>query len=321
MKRISLVLFALALLPVAGWAFQADVIAGPQSDGAPSFAVQPSFGLLNGEAKEHVFDYTTGYRRQLSRLDWQLKNVAMGGLQGSARVFSKLTINAGVWGVLTEGSGKMDDYDWTIDERPDYLTNYSLSEVDVTSGYIFDLNVAWDAWSAKLATARILWGYKQNEWKWEDRGVYTEYLENHFVRDYSYSGMNWINYEQKFQMPYLGTSVDFTPGNFTISGRLVYSPYMWASDKDQHVIRDTYFTEEFQGGDMLGFGLDVRYEFSVGSKTRAFVSAALDYQKIGLIVGDVEMREGSHGAPEKFEDGAGIENEYLVYSLGGGVKF
>ncbi len=323
MKKLSLILLAAMMVPAAGWAFQADVIAGPKEDQGIPFAVQGSLGILNGMAKEHVYDYETwdGSRRQLSRLDWDLKNVGMGGINGSARLMDKLTVNAGYWAALTEGSGgEMDDYDWLDTGSTDW-THYSLSDVDVTEGYIFDLNAAWDLvtdWNGM--TARVAAGYKQDGWSWEDSGVYLLYPEYGYVPQELY-GDNMINYEQEFRMPYLGASADWTTGDFTLSGHLVYSPIVAADDWDEHVERTLKFHETFDGGEMLGVGVEARYAFTQGYWNGVFVSAALDYQMVDLIVGDMEVLDYSTGDTGSDEDVAGIENEYLVISLGAGIQF
>ena len=340
MKRLSLVLAVMMMaVPVAAWAFQADVVAPSGGERPVAFGVQLSGGMLNGKAKEHVFDNDVypGERYQVSRLDWDIKNVAMAGFNASVRpivrgktialpggmtlnTLNGLTFNLGFWGALTEGNGEMEDYDWldTDSSRP---THYSLSDVDVTEGTLVDLNVAWDFVTWKDLTGRMFLGYKQNNWKWEDEVVYLLYPEDHGARDYSLSGQNGINYEQEFQMPYLGAGFDFTPGNFTISYRLTYSPYLTASDKDHHVFRDLYFEEEFEGGDMIGFGLDARYTFSQKPIRGLYLSAAADYQKIGLIVGDMEFYDASTGETGGGEDVAGVENEYFIVSLGVGYQF
>ena len=123
-------------------------------------------------------------------------------------------------------------------------------------------------------------------------------------------------------MPDVGASVDFQPGDFTIAGYVVLSPSVEATDWDDHVERDMHFTEEFEDGDMLGFGLDVRYDFTKGALKGVFLSAAVDVQTIDLIVGDVEYYGAeTYGAVIREDDGAGIENEYTVISLGGGYRF
>ena len=321
MKKWILVMLAAMGLPLAVWAFQADVIAPPIGDFPISVGGQLSLGLLNGEAKEHVYDYETadGSRRQLSRLDWDLDKVAMGGVNVSVRpikhdLLDALTLNVGFWNALSEGSGEMDDYDW-LDTGSSDWTHYSLSDVDVTEGYLLDVNVAWDLVEWKDLTGRAFVGYKQNGWTWEDQ-----------VQFGVYNGIYWdgqdenlINYEQEFRMPYLGASVDWTKGDFTVAGRLSLSPFVGADDWDHHFSGDRRYHESFEGGDMLGFGLDVRYAFSRGPLKGAFLAVAFDMQTIDLIVGDMEM--WTPAGYSASEDAAGIENNYTVLSLGGGYRF
>ena len=338
MKKGMLILLAAMVLPMAAWAYQADMVAPSGGEWPVSFGVQLSGGMLYGEANEHVYDYDTGRRRQLSRLDWDLKNVAMGGVNFSVRPlnFDKgidipggmtfntangLTLNFGYWIALTKGNGKMDDYDWL-----DTGTYYSLSDVDVTEGYIRDLNVAWDFIQWKdILTGRVFAGYKQNGWTWEDSGVYLEYPEYFYIRQYL-NGENLINYEQEFRMPYIGTGLDgcvkFKPGELTVSGRLTYSPSVEATDWDEHVARDMHYTEEFEGGDMVSLGLEARYSVTRGFFNGAFFSAAFDYQVIELMIGDVEYYGAeTDGIVYSAINGAGIENEYMIISLGGGYRF
>lgn len=343
MKKWILVTTMAVGLPMAAWAFQADVIAPMTTGKVPSFGVQLSGGTLNGEAKEHVFDYETedGSRRQLSRLDWDLKDVAMGGINASLRplvmvkgidlsdgltlnTVNGVTLNFGYWAALTEGSGEMDDYDW-MDTGSEDWTHYSLSEVDVTEGYLFDVNVAWDFIQWKdILTGRVFAGYKQNGWTWEDHGQYLLYPEYDYVPQ-ALDGENMINYEQKFRMPYLGFGLDATfpikPVELTISGRLTYSPSVEATDWDDHLEREIHFKEEFEGGDMFGLGLDVRCAFTRGPLDGVFIALAVDVQRIDLIVGDMEYYDASTDQYGGDEDVAGIENEYVAVSFGAGYRF
>lgn len=321
MKKPIVVLLSLGLLPAAGWAgFKAAPLAGPNGDAGVSFAAQASLGVLNGEATEHVYDYETGSRRQLSRLDWDLQSVLMGGGGVSVRFWDKLTVNGGAWLALSEGSGEMDDYDWLDVTSPDW-THYSLSEVDVTEGYIFDLNAAWDLVSGWNGfTARVVAGYKQDGWSWEDRGVYLLYPEYGYV-PVGLNGDHLIQYEQEIRMPYLGASADWSAGHFTLSGQVTFSPVVEAEDWDRHLARYLRFHETFENGDMLGFGFEARYDFTQGGFQGMFLSAALDYQKVDLIIGDMEIEDYSTGETGFGPDIAGMENEYLVFSLGGGIRF
>ena len=52
-----------------------------------------------------------------------------------------------------------------------------------------------------------------------------------------------------------------------------------------------------------------------------FLSAGLEYQSIDLMVGDMEVYNSETGESGGDDDVAGIENEYVVLSLGGGFRF
>ena len=326
MNKTVLVLAAAAIVPAAGFgAFRADSFAGEREGKKIAVAVDFSAGMLNGEGNEHVYDYEVdpGNRYQLSRLDWELKDVWMGGCSISIRLLDRLTVNAGAWTALTEGGGEMEDYDWLLPEYSPEWSDYSLSEVDVTAGYVLDANVAWDFVRRETLVLRGLAGYKQDGWTWEDRGQYAIYSSDYGFRDeyWDFGGENGINYEQLFRMPYVGASADWRWKEWTVSGYATYSPLVSASDWDEHVARDTYFKETFEDGEMVGAGLKIRYDFAENFLGGAFAFASVDYQAVDLIVGDSEMREGFYGEKETMEDGAGIENEYTAFSVGGGLRF
>lgn len=330
MNRIlASTVMAVALFALSAQAgFRAAPLAGSSRKAGMPFTGQLSLGVVKGEANEHVYDYEGpgGSRRQLSRLDWDIKNVVMGGGSLSVRPFNqqrnfleRFTINGGVWVALTEGSGEMDDYDW-LDTGSGDWTHYSLSDVDVTEGYTFDLNLAFDIWANQAFTVRAMAGYKQDGWTWEDSGKYLLYPEYGYVPQYL-DGDNMINYEQEFRMPYLGATVDWNWEAWTFSGYLTWSPIVEATDWDEHVARDLHFKETFEDGDMLGLGIEARYDLSKMGLSGWFLTAALDYQKIDLIVGDMQVRNIVTGETGGDTDVAGIENETLMISVGGGLRF
>ncbi|MDY0146196.1 MAG: omptin family outer membrane protease [Kiritimatiellia bacterium] len=330
MKRIlssTVVLIALfALSAQAG--FRATPLATSSRKAGMPFAGQLSLGLVNGEAQEHVYDYDGpgGSRRQRCRLDWDIKNVVMGGGSLSVRPFNqqrnfleRFTLNGGIWVALTKGSGEMEDFDWR-DTSSSGWTHYSLSDVDVTEGYIFDLNLAFDVWANQAFTVQVMAGYKQDGWTWEDSGKFLLYPQYGYIPQ-DLGGDNMINYEQEFRMPYLGASADWKWQELTISGYLTWSPIVEATDWDEHVARDMHYKETFKDGDMLGLGLEARYDLTKMGFSGWFLTAALDYQKIDRIVGDMQAHDGGTGKTFSEKDIAGIENNTLLISLGGGLRF
>lgn len=301
-------------------AFQAQVIAGPKTEARAALEAQFSLGVLNGDAEEIVYDYDRfGGRRKLSQLDWDLKDIVMGGAQISARVTERLSLNGGLWVALTEGTGEMDDYDWGNPASSSW-TDYSLSEVDVTEGYILDVNAAWDFMVTDPLALRGVLGYKQNGWTWEDRGVYALYPEFGYI-PYLFYGENLIDYEQEFQIPYLGLAMDGSVGAFTLSGYVNWSPLVFASDWDHHIARGIKFEETFKEGDMLGAGLEARYLIEEGFFAGVFLGASLQHQKIDEIIGDMKYHDYITGDRGIIKDSAGISSEYTAFMLSGGFNF
>jgi outer membrane protease len=298
----------------SSWAFQADFASPPQSG---PFSAAFSAGYLQGDADEIVYDYETpdGSRRKLSHLFWDLSDVIMGGGEVGYRVNERWSLNAGVWLALSEGSGEMDNYDWLDTSSADW-TDYSLSDVSVTDGYVIDLNVTYAFYRRDDANLRLILGYKQNGWSWEDAGVYALYPEYDYV-PLDLGGEIGITYEQEFRMPYAGISGELTRGRFGFSGYAVWSPLVSAEDWDHHIERTIYFHGSFEGGDMLGLGIEARYAL----KDNLFLTASVEQQTIDLIVGDVDLLDYSTGEYYEGEDEVGIENSYTVFSLGLGFAF
>ena len=96
-------------------------------------------GWLSGESTETVYDTRTG--RKLSELVWDLDSVFLLNAGASIEPTPWLRLNADLWFRMNDGSGSMDDYDYVL---PGYgFTHWSHSEVDLSEGYIVDVNAAF----------------------------------------------------------------------------------------------------------------------------------------------------------------------------------
>jgi len=313
----TVIALGLVLSPIIASAFQAEPVKAPGEWSGTSVAGSFSAGLLTGEANEHVFDYENpdGSRRQLSRLDWDLSEIFMAGGQVSVTLLKDFSFNGGFWAALTEGNGEMDNYDW-LDISSSEPSHYSLSEVDVTEGYIFDFNGAYEFLNRDGWSLHGMLGYKQNGWTWTDRAVYLIYPD-YGPDPVMLGGENTIDYEQEFQMPYLGARAQIDLKGLSLSAYINYSPMVTATDWDHHIARMIYFKETFESGEMLGAGAKIQYPI----KKNMFVTASVDYQSVDLIVGDMEALDYSIGEVFFSEDSAGIENEYVAFSVGIGYLF
>ena len=308
----------------ASAALRADVVSD-QNAGVKGevWAVQFSSGLVDGEAKEYVFIYDEefgGGRYKLSELDWDIKRVVMVGGNLTLRD-GRGTINAGYWKALTEGDGgHIEDYDW-LDPTTSHWTEYSDSSADVDDATLVDINGGWEFVQDFYGlTARVLVGYKMDDWKWSANGGYALYSDFDYV-PYYFEDETICKYKQELSMPYLGGSADWKLGGFVLAAYCTFSPFVEGNTTDNHLLRSLKITDHFKDGDMLAAGASAKYAWKSGW----FFTVALDYQVIDLAIGDA----GYHQKYEKydllyyeqFENYAGMENEYLSLSLGVGKSF
>jgi len=286
-----------------------------------SLTLRGSAGLLSGEAHELVYDYDMGSRHKASELIWDLKSLYMVGGVVSANICNWFDINLGISTAINEGSGGMVDYDWFINTpgapSPGDWTDRSLSDVKVTTAMIFDLNASLKLFSWEKINFKGIAGFKQDTWKWTDSGQGYVY-SIHSFRDTvgSFGGRNVINYEQTFMIPYIGIGANRKAGSFDMGAYLLLSAAVSAEDKDFHVLRELHFKETFSGGNYIALGLNATYHISPA----LFVSAAIDYQSIPEITGDMELT-GPSGETLNDIATAGISHSSTMLSGSIGYNF
>lgn len=317
------VVFAGVFHPSAAPALQAleEPNAAAVTTGVFSASVRLSGGWLNGQARETVYDRVDGARYKVSELKWDMKNLVMAGAVASVRIHDRLRVNAGFWGAGNQGNGQMDDTDWLIGQRDSPWTDWSLSEVDVTRAYLFDLNASVEYLRFEYMALRAMVGYKENRWAWEDHAIRHIYSTDPttpegFRDDVSEdNGENGVNYQQTLRIPYAGLGAVLTVHRLDFDLYFNYSPLVQAQDKDHHVLREVWFEETFRNGNYFGAGLRTTYTFPC----RVFLSGRFDYQVVPEIIGDTEV----WGAEGEFSstDSAGLENECWMLSLEGGYSF
>jgi outer membrane protease len=287
-------------------------------------SVQGSMGLLNGTAQENVYTGIGGRRYHLSELDWDIRNVVLAGAQVSVVLKNTVWLNAGLWGAATKGSGQMSDWDWQLEEFGSPWTDWSLSDVDLTRAWLLDLNAAVELTRFGKLGFRGIAGYKFNTWKWQDYGIRHIYSSNPsvpggFRNDVADDPHNTaIIYEQNFHIPYLGMGLDYTAGRWVLEAYGLYSPYIFANDRDQHLLRNLDFEETFnKGGQYYGLGLRATWLFT----EHAYLSAALDGQVIPEMIGDTTVTETDTGLRSTSRNTAGVSSQSWMLSLGLGGKF
>jgi plasminogen activator len=287
-----------------------------------SLSIRGSAGYLNGEARELVYSQIGGSQYKVSELIWDLDNLVMAGISGSAVVADRFHLRAGFWAAINEGSGQMEDYDWLMYEHDSPWTDWSLSDVDVTEASMFDINLAVDVVEFRGVTLRGMVGYKQDHWAWTDHGVRHVYSSDPFsptgfrdevAEDDRTTG---IEYTQDFFIPYLGAEAEYRRGGLEVGLRVTYSPIVSADDEDLHVYRELLFEESFSNGTYFGVGLHALYAFESGF----FVAGGIDYQVIPEFEGDMTVTDLSTGEVWNSSSSAGISHESYMLSLSVGFS-
>ena len=314
---------AVAAATASAAGFRAAPVADFKEDDL-SFGLSAGTTFVGGTAKEHVFspkaaaaEYEKEFgkpagnrRHQLSRLDWDMA-AAMLGVSGSVR-YDRLSLNLGVW---YGGSGSddydMKDYDWMAGDDVPH-TEYSRSDAELTDAWLFDANVSYDLWRSDDFTGYVFAGAREQRWKWTcDGRTDTWYSENGHVWDRLDGPI--CNYRQVLFFGYVGLG-----GGWKLTDSLGLSAYAsWAPgwkgrDRDDHIGVEKTTHDSFDY-DANVYALGVSLDWHVAE--RATVSFGLDWQKATLNQGLLAQREYDSDETEGMPDGAGLENEYLAFTV------
>ena len=309
-------LWVLSLLVVSCTPASAMHAWNTPGDSETAVSVRADYGFLEGEAREIVYDYALfGGTYKASELIWDLSGLTVAGAVMSFTPADRWGVHAGAWTCVNKGNGGMVDYDWAF-EGFDW-TDRSISDVEVLSSYMIDVNVTYDFFKQKSLILSAVAGYKQDFWEWDDSIVELLYSMDGF-RDYykAGDGSNMIDYQQLFRIPYLGVNSVCLCGAFRLNAYLLYSPFVMAEDEDYHIARDTRFKESFAGGNYLGAGVAGQYDIT----SSVFVSALLDVQSIPEFTGDMNVTD-ELGDTYAFSDSAGISHTSAMLSASIGLRF
>ena len=296
--------------------------------GGVTFSLGATIGLVDGTAYERV--YAPQVRDfKVSELTWDLKNIAMVGVQGTADIGSRFRINLGYWSAVSEGDGSMVDRDWLFldaDSDDDWTHESRHPDTTLDSGSMLDLSLDVRAFSMGALSVSGIFGYKHDEWKWSARGGDYNYTwdyngdgyitEDEYRRGGSFpDGQLVIEYRQQYEMPYLGLGCEGVWGPVQVQGHVLYSPWVSAEDHDYHALRYTTFDGDFSGGDWFGAGLSATWLFA----SRWYATASVEYQNFDEIIGKVT--ETSPEGRFVYGDSGGMELETVMLLFGAGFRF
>jgi plasminogen activator len=312
----------LALSASSVWALHANEGAElllAEADGM-SLSIKGSILAVGGEARELVYaghGQSVPSDYEVSELIWDITSLWMVGGTLSARFPKNFTINAGMWFGLNAGSGDMEDRDW-LDPSTSSWTHFSQSDVDIESAFSLDINGVLHLFDVGRFDVGVIGGFKYNFWDWSDFNGFYIYSDSGFRDDSgTFEARSGIEYEQTFYIPYMGIQASTAGSGIRATAYLLYSPSVWAEDKDFHILRDLHFREEFEGGNFFAGGAEVTIDVT----DALFISGAVDVQIIPEFTGDLYQTEGDNGVETKSPDGAGIENSVSAVSLSAGLRF
>ena len=325
LTRHSSLVAALAL--AAAGASAAGFRAAPVADykeGDFSFGFSAGMTFVGGEASEHVFcpksaaaQYEEEFGKpagnrnhQLSRLDWDVA-ASLVGLSGAVR-YDRLSLNFGVW---YGGSGTdeldMDDYDWMEGDDVPH-SEYSRSDAELTDAWTFDANVSFDVWRSEGFTGSVFAGARQQRWKWtcDGRNDYW-YSENDYV--WTHDRAHVCDYRQVLSFGYLGLGGTWKLSDaFDLSAHASWAPGWKGRDRDNHIGAGKISNDSFDwDGEVYAAGVSLDWHVAA----RATLSFGLDWQKATLNRGKLRQTEFESGETDEISGGAGMENEYVAFTL------
>ncbi|MCD4779516.1 MAG: omptin family outer membrane protease [Candidatus Omnitrophica bacterium] len=194
-------------------------------------------GYLSGNT---TYDFNNG----VSELSFPMSNWMLGSNLSAG--FNNFSINGSVWATLLDdyAGDDMSDKDWC----GGCLWFYTESDAHMDA-VIWDVNFRYDFYHEKNGNrkgkAAFLIGYTSQRFNYDLFGI----KDVLYGQDYSeYDGVEVIEYEIEYRLPYIGLAGEFSKNKWDISLDLCFSPYATADDIDQHLLRDLTFYGNYDSG-------------------------------------------------------------------------
>ncbi|MBF0381902.1 MAG: omptin family outer membrane protease [Magnetococcales bacterium] len=285
----------------------------PPVTSGSNFTTHIGVANLNGESNEYVYDYSGN---TVSELNWKLENLLMLNMGISIKAISDIKLNADLWIKINDGSGSMDDYDYSlISLGYEGWTDWSHSDnVPVDKAYMIDINAEIPIAVQDTSVLSAIIGYKRDNWRWKAYGGNYIYSTNSIHDSVGSSPANQlgITYEQWWNVPYVGLGFNSTTSKFTLRGRVIGSVIVQAFDEDHHHLRDLIYEEEFTNGNMYAADIAVDYQ----ATKNMLISGSLHYQKYDTVKGTTTITDLSNGQISYYSgDVAGADNTATMLSF------
>ena len=232
---------------------------------------------LKGYTQYEIGGYLYGFR---SLLEFPFDSNFIGGSLQYQKEDSNGNIQLSAWTNLKGKAGYMEDSDWLYDYGVEGRDIYSISGAYLERSYIFNLETNYDYTYNDRITISPKGGYKFQNFKYtiKDGIQYGGLTENgeYISKDYYYvlSG-ELLKYNVNYNIPYIGFDVSYASKKIDMRTGFAISPYIKASDKDDHLLRD-----KMSYGNSQGNGVMFNSSFGYNITTQLKFEGKFNYLKI-----------------------------------------
>ena len=293
------------------------------ANGSYGFSLSPNIGILYGHSEEIVYHFPKN-DLYLSELLWDLKPLLYAGLgadfgpldtstkQGFA---AALSFKAG----LPARTGRIENNDW-FNPDPYYKTHYSLHNAYSGIAILLDVSASYFRRFFGSLVLNVYGEFSFMHFSWSAKDGYTQYASLSYpggpylpwdstLRKTPVSG-EVLRYKQDWLILSPGVSLEWDINRlFSVKTRFSYSPLIYCSDRDDHLLGNTsYF-------DYLYFGHYIKPggEFILSPTQNTSISLSASYRYITGTRGDTVQGKKL----DKDSAGAG----YSALDFGLAVKF
>ncbi len=257
----------LIALPAAAMAddlhMQPGIFSDPEFN--PTITMGASVSHVTGNAHEYVYAKDGAYT--LSRLDWQIKDVAMLNASLGIRLTPWVSFQLSGGTKLT-GDSEMDDYDWLATGKD--WTHWSHSpQTTVEDANRFDVSGNLSLFRHPHFTLDAVGGLRWNQWTFQATGGHYIYTSDptdptkfrDTVGEFT-SGEAGIKYKQNLITPYLGLQLNVMFERFALDASVTASPFVSANNYDQHFLRGLEFHDQFHNGNYVDYKFGGSWQYS-----------------------------------------------------------
>jgi outer membrane protease len=285
-----------------------------------------STGLLAGVGEEIVYR-DTGSGDKLSQLLWEMKPLFYAGLDMNYNWLRP----ENRWGIFADAlfkfgfpgkTGVMEDRDWIALYYPGFLTHYSVHDNETGSAVLIDADIGISFKIFEKYLLKTYAAYNFMHFSWTANGGSVLHPSWDIDGDGQPDGghgyltsIDVVTYEQVWHIisPGIAFYGEFNR-YFDIEVSVKFSPLIWFSAVDYHILRNLIVTENLDGGFFIEPGL----LFSFKPNDFLTLTTAVAYRNIGGTRGDGEYNyQGQPTIPANDMRGAG----YSGFDVGITAKF